>query len=90
VNRLLELNEKTPGEVLNRYITLGKSERSRINGSVERLTPVKYLSLTGFEFESKQDQGTELANVIKAKKQPILDAVALNVEPIVITQSQQQ
>jgi hypothetical protein len=72
VDHLLDSQDKTPDEVLNRYITLGKSERSRINGSVERLTPVKYLSLTGFEFESKNDQGTELADAIKAKKQTIV------------------
>lgn len=87
VDHLLDSQDKTPDEVLNRYITLGKSERSRINGNVERLTPVKYLSLTGFEFESKNDQGTDLADVIKAKTQPVLDAVVLNVDPAVITQS---
>lgn len=92
VDHLLDSQDKTPDEILNRYITLGKSERSRINGSVERLTPVKYLSLTGFEFESKNDVGTELADVIKAKKQPVpkIETVVLNIEPAVITQSQQQ
>ncbi|UQC71798.1 hypothetical protein C0560_13785 [Lelliottia sp. AC1] len=87
VDHLLDSQDKTPDEVLNRYITLGKSERSRINGNVERLTPVKYLSLTGFEFESKNDQGTDLADVIKAKTRPVFDAVLLNVDPAVITQS---
>jgi len=87
----LNSKDQTPDEVLNRYITLGKSERSRINGSVERLTPVKYLSLTGFEFDSVNDQSTDLAEVIRPKKQ----AVVVNEEPIVvpaavITQSQQQ
>lgn len=92
VGSFLNTRNETPDAVLNRYITLGKSERSRINGSVERLTPVKYLSLTGFEFESKYDQGNELADVIKAKKQPVpeVEPVVLNVEPAVITQSQQQ
>lgn len=84
LDHLLDSQNKTPDEVLNRYITLGKSERSRINGSVERLTPVKYLSLTGFEFESKHDQGTDLAEVIKAKKQYLPEAVVLNAEPVVI------
>lgn len=90
LDHLLDSQNKTPDEVLNRYITLGKSERSRINGSVERLTPVKYLSLTGFEFESKNNVGTDLAEVIKAKTQPVHETVVVNVEPMVSTQSQQQ
>lgn len=65
VGSFLNNKNQTPDEVLNRYITLGKSERSRINGSVERLTPVKYLSLTGFEFESKSEQSSEVVKVIK-------------------------
>ncbi|WP_391487828.1 DEAD/DEAH box helicase [Leclercia tamurae] len=89
---LLNNKDQTPDAVLNRYITIDKSVKPRIAGVQMRITPVKYLSLTGFEFESKNDVGTELADVIKAKKQPVpkIETVVLNIEPAVITQSQQQ
>lgn len=83
VDHLLDSQDKTPDEVLNRYITLGKSERSRINGNVERLTPVKYLSLTGFEFDSVNDQSTELADIIKTKKQSEDEIIVLSEEPVI-------
>ncbi|MCT4705114.1 hypothetical protein MUA03_04210 [Enterobacteriaceae bacterium H16N7] len=59
-------DDKAPDAVLNRFITLGKSERSRINESVERVTPVKYYTRTGFDFYSKNN--TDLADAIKSKK----------------------
>lgn len=41
----------SPDAVLSRYITLGKSQRPRINGKAERVNAVLHTSLTGFTFE---------------------------------------
>lgn len=73
----LSKDDKAPDAVLNRFITLGKSERSRINESVERVTPVKYCSRTGFDFDSKNN--TDLADAIKSKKRQVVDTSVLPV-----------
>jgi hypothetical protein len=83
LDHLLDSQNKTPNEVLSRYITLGKSERIRIHGRVERITPVKYLSLTGFKFDSKINQSAELADIIKTKKQPEDEVIVLSEEPVI-------
>lgn len=83
LDHLLDSQNKTPNEVLSRYITLGKSERIRIHGRVERITPVKYLSLTVFKFDSKINQSAELADIIKTKKQPEDEVIVLSEEPVI-------
>lgn len=45
---LLDKQTKTPDAVLDRFITLGKSQRTSINNKPVRMSPVLYTSLTGF------------------------------------------
>uniref|UniRef100_UPI0028AA609B hypothetical protein n=1 Tax=Leclercia sp. TaxID=1898428 RepID=UPI0028AA609B len=60
VSHLLSPDDKAPDAVLNRYITLGKSQKPRINGKQERVTPVLYTSLTGFDLLSGQPATTSI------------------------------
>ncbi len=54
VSHLLSDRSEIPDAVLNRYITLGKSQKPRINGKQERVTPILYTSLTGFDLNAGQ------------------------------------
>ncbi len=54
VCHLMNDADKTPDAVLNRYVTMGKSQQARINGKRERITPVLYTSLTGFDLNAGQ------------------------------------
>jgi len=57
---LMSPDVKAPDAVLNRYITMGKSQRARINKKAERITPVLYTSLTGFDLLSGQPATTSI------------------------------
>jgi len=54
LRHLLSDRNESPDAVLNRYVTMGKSQQVRINGKRERITPVLYTSLTGFDLNAGQ------------------------------------
>ncbi|GEM_PF-530634 len=86
VSHLLSPDDKAPDAVLNRYITLGKSQKPRINGKQERVTPVLYTSLTGFNLLSGQPiatgiQSQEMEQLKVELVKPV--AVAVTVPDIV-------
>jgi len=60
VDHLMNGADKSADAVLNRYITMGKSQRARIDKKAERITPVLYTSLTGFDLITGQSATTSI------------------------------
>jgi hypothetical protein len=85
VFNLLSDRSEIPDAVLNRYITPGKSQQARINGKRERITPVLYMSLTGFKLHGASNPQQQckaalvkpLAVPVVAVTVPVVKSVAV-------------
>ncbi len=70
---------------MNRFITMGKSQTPRINGTKARVTPVLYTSLTGFDLLSGQPATTSIQSPeMEQFKVELVKPVAVPVMPDVV------
>lgn len=64
---------------VHRVITLFKSQNKRIDGTVKRITLVKFLSQTGFEFKTPKREvftrkvGVDINTIEKKADEPVLN-----------------
>lgn len=85
VDHLLSPDDKASDAVLNRYVTMGKSQRARINKKAERITSVLYTSLTGFDLISGQPATTGIqSQAVQQFKDELVKPVAAPVMPDVV------
>lgn len=85
VDHLMNGADKSADAVLNRFITMGKSQRARINKKAERITPVLYTSLTGFDLISGQPATTGIqSQAVQQFRVELVKPVAAPVMPDVV------